>query len=143
MEISPFIHPHNHITTSHIRPFTHLFGALTLSYLAPSPRCQIGTFTISNLGMLGVSDFCAIITPPQACVLAVGGTQTRFVPNPEDNSPMVVTNARACTYECGLGRGYAENPLRGTQLLSAQTLLRVHTNLRTPNTHIDGSFRRP
>lgn len=51
---------------------------------------EIGTFTISNLGMMGVSDFCAIITPPQACVLAVGGTQTRFVPNPEDNSPMAV-----------------------------------------------------
>jgi len=51
---------------------------------------EIGTFTISNLGMLGVADFCAIITPPQACVLAVGGTQTRFVANPEDNSPMAV-----------------------------------------------------
>lgn len=31
-----------------------------------------GTFTISNMGMLGVESFCAIITPPQAAVLAVG-----------------------------------------------------------------------
>jgi len=31
-----------------------------------------GTFTISNLGMFGVSNFTAIINPPQACILAVG-----------------------------------------------------------------------
>jgi pyruvate dehydrogenase E2 component (dihydrolipoamide acetyltransferase) len=32
-----------------------------------------GSFTISNMGMLGVSDFAAIINPPQAAILAVGG----------------------------------------------------------------------
>jgi pyruvate dehydrogenase E2 component (dihydrolipoamide acetyltransferase) len=31
-----------------------------------------GTFTISNLGMFDVEDFCAIINPPQAAILAVG-----------------------------------------------------------------------
>lgn len=31
------------------------------------------TFTISNLGMFGVEDFTAIINPPDACILAVGG----------------------------------------------------------------------
>ena len=31
-----------------------------------------GTFTISNLGMVGVESFTAIINPPQACILAVG-----------------------------------------------------------------------
>ncbi|MBI5273414.1 MAG: pyruvate dehydrogenase complex dihydrolipoamide acetyltransferase [Chlamydiia bacterium] len=34
-----------------------------------------GSFTISNLGMFGVSDFCAIINPPQSCILAVGGIE--------------------------------------------------------------------
>ncbi|MCL2582133.1 MAG: 2-oxo acid dehydrogenase subunit E2 [Streptosporangiales bacterium] len=33
-----------------------------------------GTFTISNLGMYGVEDFTAIINPPEAAILAVGGT---------------------------------------------------------------------
>ncbi|MDQ8953279.1 pyruvate dehydrogenase complex dihydrolipoamide acetyltransferase [Acinetobacter rudis] len=33
---------------------------------------QGGTFSISNLGMFGVSDFNAIINPPQAGILAVG-----------------------------------------------------------------------
>ena len=31
------------------------------------------TFTISNLGMFGIEDFTAIINPPDACILAVGG----------------------------------------------------------------------
>jgi pyruvate dehydrogenase E2 component (dihydrolipoamide acetyltransferase) len=31
-----------------------------------------GTFTLSNLGMFGVSEFAAIINPPQAAILAVG-----------------------------------------------------------------------
>ncbi|XP_027936840.1 dihydrolipoyllysine-residue acetyltransferase component 1 of pyruvate dehydrogenase complex, mitochondrial isoform X2 [Vigna unguiculata] len=33
---------------------------------------QGGTFSISNLGMFPVDRFCAIINPPQACILAVG-----------------------------------------------------------------------
>lgn len=32
-----------------------------------------GSFTLSNLGMHGVSDFAAIINPPQAAILAIGG----------------------------------------------------------------------
>lgn len=33
------------------------------------------TFTISNLGMFGIEEFTAIINPPDACILAVGGIQ--------------------------------------------------------------------
>jgi len=38
-----------------------------------------GTFTISNLGMLGVDSFTAIIIPPQAAILAVGAIADRVV----------------------------------------------------------------
>ena len=34
---------------------------------------QGGTFTVSNLGMFGVESFTAILNPPQAAILAVGG----------------------------------------------------------------------
>jgi len=34
-----------------------------------------GAFTISNLGMFGVSDFVAVINPPQAAILAVSGME--------------------------------------------------------------------
>ena len=37
-----------------------------------------GSFTISNLGMFGINEFSAIINPPQACILAIGGTQQRY-----------------------------------------------------------------
>ena len=37
---------------------------------------QGGSFTVSNLGMFGVSQFSAIINPPQAAILAVGAAQS-------------------------------------------------------------------
>jgi pyruvate dehydrogenase E2 component (dihydrolipoamide acetyltransferase) len=43
------------------------------------PDVTGGTFTISNLGMFGVDAFSAIITPPQAAVLAVGRIVDRVV----------------------------------------------------------------
>ncbi len=40
------------------------------------------TFTISNLGMFGIEEFTAIINPPDACIMAVGGIkQTPVVKN--------------------------------------------------------------
>ena len=41
---------------------------------------QGGTFSISNLGMFGISSFAAIINPPQSCILAVGASEQRVVP---------------------------------------------------------------
>jgi pyruvate dehydrogenase E2 component (dihydrolipoamide acetyltransferase) len=40
---------------------------------------QGGTFSLSNLGMFGISNFQAIINPPQACILAVGKSEQRPV----------------------------------------------------------------
>ena len=42
-----------------------------------------GTFTVSNLGMLGVDSFVAIINPPQCAILAVGRVAPRAVPEGE------------------------------------------------------------
>lgn len=47
--------------------------------LAPE-ELQGGTFTISNLGMVGVDSFSAIINPPQAAILAVGRIMDKVVP---------------------------------------------------------------
>lgn len=40
---------------------------------------QGGTFTVSNLGMYNLKSFSAIINPPQAAILAVGGLQQKVV----------------------------------------------------------------
>lgn len=45
------------------------------------------TFTISNLGMFGVSHFTAIINPPNACILAVGAA--REIPVVRDGQLMI------------------------------------------------------
>jgi len=43
---------------------------------------QGGTFCVSNLGMFGIDEFSAVINPPQAAILAVGGGTRRIVPTP-------------------------------------------------------------
>jgi pyruvate dehydrogenase E2 component (dihydrolipoamide acetyltransferase) len=40
---------------------------------------QGGTFSISNMGMMGIKDFCAVINPPQAGILAIGAGEQRAV----------------------------------------------------------------
>ena len=61
-----------------------------------------GTFTISNLGMFGIDHFGAVINPPQACILAVGGSKPKVVPNPTPSSeqPFTVKNYMTVTLSC-------------------------------------------
>lgn len=59
---------------------------------------QGGTITVSNLGMFGVEHFTAIINPPQACILAVGGTKPKVV-SVKDGSN-VVKNVMKVTLSC-------------------------------------------
>jgi pyruvate dehydrogenase E2 component (dihydrolipoamide acetyltransferase) len=55
------------------------------------------TFTISNLGMFGVDEFTAIINPPDACILAVGGiSQVPVV----KNGAVVPGNVMKVTLSC-------------------------------------------
>lgn len=43
------------------------------------PELGGGTFTVSNLGMFGVTSFTAIVNPPQAAILSVGAVQSRAI----------------------------------------------------------------
>ncbi|XP_078055103.1 dihydrolipoyllysine-residue acetyltransferase component of pyruvate dehydrogenase complex, mitochondrial isoform X2 [Mustelus asterias] len=60
---------------------------------------QGGTFTISNLGMYGIKNFSAIINPPQACILAVGGSEQRLLPADNERG-YDVSNMMAVTLSC-------------------------------------------
>ena len=55
------------------------------------------TFTISNLGMFGIDEFTAIINPPDACILAVGGIQQVPVVK---NGAVVPGNIMKVTLSC-------------------------------------------
>ncbi|MBP6723894.1 MAG: 2-oxo acid dehydrogenase subunit E2 [Halioglobus sp.] len=56
-----------------------------------------GSFTVSNLGMLGVSNFTAIINPPMGAILALGKAEQKMVV--KDGKPVVATMISA-TLSC-------------------------------------------
>ena len=62
---------------------TRLIDAARRGELGPDDMLG-GTFTISNLGMFGVSRFTAIINPPQVAILAVGAIENRVVASGAD-----------------------------------------------------------
>lgn len=86
------------------------------------------TFTISNLGMFGIEEFTAIINPPDACIMAIGGIKQVPVVK---NGQIVPGNTMKVTLSCDhrvvdgatgaaflqTFKNYMENPvvLLGTQ----------------------------
>jgi len=55
------------------------------------------TFTISNLGMMGIESFTAIVNPPDACILAIGGINAVPVVK---NGEIVPGNIMIVTLSC-------------------------------------------
>ncbi|TFV94235.1 pyruvate dehydrogenase complex dihydrolipoamide acetyltransferase [Algoriphagus kandeliae] len=55
------------------------------------------TFTISNLGMFGIEEFTAIINPPDACILAVGGIKETVIVK---DGQMKIGNVMKVTLSC-------------------------------------------
>ncbi|QDH80880.1 pyruvate dehydrogenase complex dihydrolipoamide acetyltransferase [Echinicola soli] len=55
------------------------------------------TFTISNLGMFGIEEFTAIVNPPDACILAVGGIKETVIVK---DGQMQVGNVMKVTLSC-------------------------------------------
>lgn len=63
-----------------------------------------GSFSISNLGMYGLTSFSAIINPPQAAILAVGGAQSQVVlgPGRQPSSVSYMTVTLSADHRCVL-----------------------------------------
>ncbi len=81
------------------------------------------TFTISNLGMFGIEEFTAIINPPDACILAVGGIkETAIVKNGQLAVGSVMKVTLSCDHRAVDGavgaaflktlKGFLEDPVR-------------------------------
>jgi pyruvate dehydrogenase E2 component (dihydrolipoamide acetyltransferase) len=81
-----------------------------------------GTFTVSNLGMFGVRSFTAIIDPPQAAILAVGGA--RRAPVEDAHGGLVFRDLMTGTLTCD------HRVVYGTD--GAQFLSRVRELLERP-----------
>jgi pyruvate dehydrogenase E2 component (dihydrolipoamide acetyltransferase) len=63
------------------------------------PELSGGTFTVSNLGMFGVTNFSAVINPPQAALLAVGALQPKPVAERESRR-LTVRDTMGVTLAC-------------------------------------------
>jgi len=64
--------------------------------LAPE-EFQGGGFSISNLGMMGIKNFSAIVNPPQSCIMAIGAGEERVIVR---GGQMQVANMVSLTISC-------------------------------------------
>jgi pyruvate dehydrogenase E2 component (dihydrolipoamide acetyltransferase) len=88
------------------------------------PELGGGTFTVSNLGMFGVSAFTAIVNPPQAAILSVGALAPRAVVREGDvtvRKTMTVT--LACDHRILYGAEAARFLARVRELLEQPAAL--------------------
>jgi pyruvate dehydrogenase E2 component (dihydrolipoamide acetyltransferase) len=83
---------------------------------------QGGTTSVSNMGMMGVSNFAAVINPPHATILAIGAGQERVIVK---NKQMVIAQVMTVTLSTdhravdgalgaeliGVFKRYIENPM--------------------------------
>ena len=73
------------------------------------PELSGGTFTVSNLGMYGISNFHAVINSPQAAILAVGAiTETPVVRDGEITTARLMGVTLACDHRILYGADGAE-----------------------------------
>jgi pyruvate dehydrogenase E2 component (dihydrolipoamide acetyltransferase) len=77
------------------------------------------TFTVSNLGMFGVRSFTAIVDPPQAAILAVGGARREAFEEGPDRVAFrdVITVTLTCDHRVVYGAHAAEFLSRLRELL--------------------------
>ncbi len=88
------------------------------------PELGGGTFTVSNLGMYGVTSFTAIINPPQAAILSVGSVEPRAVVREgEVVARHTMTVTLACDHRILYGADAARFLARIRELLEAPAAL--------------------
>jgi pyruvate dehydrogenase E2 component (dihydrolipoamide acetyltransferase) len=110
-------------TLSHIAAEVKDLGGKAKNKQLQPADWEGNTFTVSNLGMFGIEDFTAIINPPDACILAVGGIkQTPIVEEGEIKIGNVMKVTLSCDHRVvdgALGaaflqtlKGLLEDPVR-------------------------------
>ena len=96
--ITPVIRDAHDKSVFEIAAEAKTLGALAKQKKLKPDQYTGGTFCVSNLGMLGVDRFSAIINPPNAAILAVGATVKKPVVGPGD--AIVVGQRLSLTLSC-------------------------------------------
>jgi pyruvate dehydrogenase E2 component (dihydrolipoamide acetyltransferase) len=99
------------------RTARELAGKVREGKITP-PELSGGTFTVSNLGMYGISSFSAVINPPQAGILAVGAiTERPVVRDGQIGTAHMMSVTLACDHRILYGADGAEFLARIRDLL--------------------------
>ncbi|HCP5866270.1 TPA: 2-oxo acid dehydrogenase subunit E2, partial [Klebsiella pneumoniae] len=77
--ITPIVRSANRKSISDISNEIHALVTRAKAGTLKPEEFQGGTFSVSNLGMLGIRQFDAIINPPQSAILAIGAGEMRAV----------------------------------------------------------------
>jgi pyruvate dehydrogenase E2 component (dihydrolipoamide acetyltransferase) len=120
--ITPIIRKAETLTLSAISNAMKDLGARAKDKKLKPDEYQGGTTAVSNMGMMGVKNFAAVVNPPHATILAVGaGEQRAVVKNGALAIATVMTVTLSTDHRCvdgALGaellaafKGYIENPM--------------------------------
>jgi pyruvate dehydrogenase E2 component (dihydrolipoamide acetyltransferase) len=82
---------------SHIATEAKNFAEKAKNKKLTPEEMQGNTFSISNLGMMGIAEFTAVINPPDACILAVGGIKKELA---LENGEIIENNIMRLTLSC-------------------------------------------
>jgi pyruvate dehydrogenase E2 component (dihydrolipoamide acetyltransferase) len=95
--ITPILRKAETMTLSAIAMAMKDFAARAKSKKLKPDEYQGGTTAVSNLGMFGIKDFTAVINPPHATILAVGGGEQRPVVK---NGALAIATVMSITLSC-------------------------------------------
>ena len=119
--ITPVIHGAETLTMAELAQQAVALGERARSSSLTRADIDNGTFTVSNLGMYGISGFQAIINPPQGAILAVGACAESVISDGNEISAARVMNANlSCDHRAIDGA------------LGAQFLAAFKANLENP-----------
>jgi pyruvate dehydrogenase E2 component (dihydrolipoyllysine-residue acetyltransferase) len=120
--ITPIVRAAEEKTISAISREMHDLGRRAKDRKLKPDEYQGGTTAVSNMGMMGVKDFVAVINPPHATILAIGsGEQRAVVRDGEIKIATVMTVTLSTDHRCvdgalgaevlGAFKTYIENPM--------------------------------
>ncbi len=83
--ITPVVHHADYKNMGQLSAEVKLLATLAKQGKLKPEQYKGGSFTISNLGMTGITNFTAVINPPQAAILAIGGIVNKPIVVPIEN----------------------------------------------------------
>ncbi|MGB9189259.1 MAG: 2-oxo acid dehydrogenase subunit E2, partial [Methylovirgula sp.] len=111
--ITPIVRSADILSLSSISNMMKDFAARAKARKLKPEEYQGGTSAISNLGMYGIKDFCAVINPPQSSVLAIGLGEERAIVR---KGEITIANMMSVTITCD---HRAIDGAKGAELIAA------------------------